>query len=167
MGKISTRKIVIIAPILLLIPGNALAQSIPCFSQYSNNYFKIYYPTGWNVNNTMTNDTTFSSPNNTAIVVVGLRPWVVGSRIMDKDYWYNMQQPANGQNLQTITNDTNYLSGHPALMALGTRGALEELFLITKINGTMYGITYISSVANYPKDPKSGRCDDGNIPRHK
>lgn len=70
---------------------------------------------------------------------------------MDKDYWYNMQQPVNGQNLQTITNDTNYLSGHPALMALGTRGALEELFLITKINGTMYGITYISSVANYPK----------------
>ena len=156
-----SKQVFLITPILpLLIPANIIAaetvrslSSMPIlgFSSYTNNYFKVDYPSGWSVNETLLiNSTTFSAPNNTAHVVIG---WGMAGKapswIMDKDAWLN-NSSKYGANISMASNDTNYLSNHRALVVLGTRGALKELNLVTVINGTMYGITYMTSVINYP-----------------
>lgn len=56
-----------------------------------------------------------------------------------------------GDYAKLIDNDTYYLSGKPALMILITHGAGKELDFMTNINGTVYFITYITSIANYPR----------------
>jgi len=148
--NLKIRPLLILLP-LLLIPAaanQAIAQSIPGFSSYTNNQFTVKYPSDWSINDTgFPNRTVFQAPNTTAEVGI---TWGASapSWFLDREAWFtNMTK--NGLAMSTINNDTNYLSRSHALVWVGTIGDIKESAIVSVVNGTGYIITYAAGIANY------------------
>jgi hypothetical protein len=138
---------------LLLIPAianQAIAQTIPGFSSYTNNHFTVKYPSDWSINDTgFTNRAVFKAPNDTAEVGI---TWGASapSWFLDREAWItNMTK--NGFAISAVTNDTDYLSRSHALVWMGTIGDIKEVALVSVVRGTGYIITYAAGINNYLK----------------
>jgi hypothetical protein len=142
--------LLIIAPMLLSIPTNAMAQVVPGFSQYSSEHFAIQYPSDWSVNDTFSeNKIGFKAPNTTAVVGVVWHTTPTNFTL-DRDIWFN-ELKKGGLVVSMLNNDSNYLDGHPAIVFAGTQEYAKQYGIISDINGTIYIITYTSGILSYPK----------------
>lgn len=138
---------------LLLVPATAnqaIAQTIPSFSSYTNNHFTIKYPSDWSINDTgFTNRTVFKAPNDTAEVGI---TWGASapSWFLDREAWFS-NMTKNGFAISAVTNNTNYLSRSHALVWMGTIGDIKEVAVVSVVRGTGYIITYAAGINNYLK----------------
>src|SRR5215831_2102808 len=161
---------------MLAIPAQVQASE---FATYNNLLFKIYYPSGWTVNQTGT-----VKQGNVTFVENGTRPpqgaamavnetgtvkqgnvtfvenatWPPQAAAMARVSWLpeNMSMnsdlshhEAHGWVTTMINNDSYYLLGQRALVIDQTDGYNKQLTFATNVNGTTYEVSYVATIDHF------------------
>jgi hypothetical protein len=161
---------------MLAIPAQVQASE---FATYNNLLFKIYYPSGWTVNQTGTvkqgnvtfvenatrppqaaamavNQTGTVKQGNVTSVDNGTRPPQAAA--MARVSWLpeNMSMnsdlyyhDAHGWVTTMINNDSYYLLGQRALVIDQTDGYNKQLTFATNVNGTTYEVSYVATIDHF------------------
>src|SRR5215472_16248561 len=133
---------------MLAMPAQVQASE---FATYNSLLFKIYYPSGWTVNQTGT-----VKQGNVTFVENGTRPpqgaamarvlWLPENMSMNSDLSHHN---AHGWLTTMINNDSYYLLGQRALVIDQTDGYNKQLTFATNVNGTTYEVSYVATIDNF------------------
>src|SRR5215831_10721477 len=133
---------------MLAIPAQVQASE---FATYNNLLFKIYYPSGWTVNQTGT-----VKQGNVTFVENGTRPpqgaamarvsWLPENMSMNSDLSHH---DAHGWVTTMINNDSYYLLGQRALVIDQTDGYNKQLTFATNVNVTTYEVSYVATIDHF------------------
>lgn len=141
-------------PILMMaIPAQVQASQ---FKVYDGLLFKMYYPSGWIVNQTGTvkqgnvtfyNGTQSNKYNDTRLAFVWVS-WSPGNISMNTDS-KNAVPAAPGWVRTMVNNDSYYLLGQRALVIDANNGMNENMRFVTSANGTTYNVYYTAAIDNF------------------
>jgi hypothetical protein len=160
MPMFKFRVVLLIIPLLMMTTASP-AQALPSdFRLYNGLLFRVYYPAGWTVNQTGNikqgtvmfhsefNDT---QPATVYIKWYPLPPlnWSQYGGYMNRDHLYKILEN-DGTYVMTISNDSWYASGHPALHVSAIKGDNEFSIVATHAQNTIYNLVYVVTINDYP-----------------